>query len=290
MNREQYAALTPEERAKKSAQEVARQQRRLRDPAYKKAYNAGQRARYHTKGKLRINNPWARILNGASTKAPGRGLEYSLPRDWGRKNWTGVCALTGIPFDVSYGSSDRAARWNSPSIDRIDSAKGYIEGNVRWVLWCINTMKGRADDATIIMVAKALLLRDFSQPEQAHNPVDDLPVKYPNQRRYRIKNPWHDLFRAARYRSKKSGLDFNLTRDWCRESWTGVCSLTGIPFDTGPKVGRGMRWNSPSLDRIDPTKGYTIGNVRWIIWSLNAMKGLADDATIMRVARSLLEH
>lgn len=50
----------------------------------------------------------------------------------------GECALTGktIEFSSSYNSKDRTA-----SLDRIDSSKGYVEGNVQWVHRDINQMK-----------------------------------------------------------------------------------------------------------------------------------------------------
>lgn len=48
------------------------------------------------------------------------------------------CALTGEPltFQTKSGKSDGTA-----SLDRIDSTKGYIEGNVQWVHKNINMMK-----------------------------------------------------------------------------------------------------------------------------------------------------
>jgi len=47
------------------------------------------------------------------------------------------CALTGLPIDF------KAKKWfhGTASIDRIDSKKGYIAGNVQWVHTDINKMK-----------------------------------------------------------------------------------------------------------------------------------------------------
>ena len=44
------------------------------------------------------------------------------------------CALTGIPLDAMNIS-------NNASLDRIDSSKGYVMGNVQWVVSEINMMK-----------------------------------------------------------------------------------------------------------------------------------------------------
>lgn len=51
-------------------------------------------------------------------------------------NQNGQCALTGQKLIFGTKGKDRTA-----SIDRIDSDKGYIEGNVQWVHKDINTMK-----------------------------------------------------------------------------------------------------------------------------------------------------
>lgn len=47
------------------------------------------------------------------------------------------CALTGLPISVSFKST---AKYTA-SVDRIDSAKGYVECNVQWVHKDVNKMK-----------------------------------------------------------------------------------------------------------------------------------------------------
>jgi hypothetical protein len=43
------------------------------------------------------------------------------------------------------------------------------------------------------------------------------------------------------------------------------------------RVGAERQDNSPSLDRIDNTKGYVKGNVRIVSWRANRLKGNATD-------------
>lgn len=50
------------------------------------------------------------------------------------------CPYTGIVLNLSPKNSDTRTPENA-SLDRIDSSKGYIEGNVQWVLKRINSMK-----------------------------------------------------------------------------------------------------------------------------------------------------
>jgi hypothetical protein len=49
------------------------------------------------------------------------------------------CALSGTP--IEFAISERKSSETSASLDRIDSTKGYIEGNVQWVHKHINIMK-----------------------------------------------------------------------------------------------------------------------------------------------------
>lgn len=53
-----------------------------------------------------------------------------------KQEWT--CPLTGIKLYIE-GAGDNTK--TNASLDRIDSRKGYIEGNVQWVYMPINTMK-----------------------------------------------------------------------------------------------------------------------------------------------------
>lgn len=67
----------------------------------------------------------------------------------------------------------------------------------------------------------------------------------------------------------------------------GRCALTGIP----------MTWRkgtvlptSISLDRIDPTGGYSADNLRLICHAVNAFRGRMSDAQMFEMARRLIGH
>ena len=95
-------------------------------------------------------------------------------------------------------------------------------------------------------------------------------------------------FRGARYRAKKKGLPFNLTLDYVKEIWPddNKCRVFGTPFVRG----KGTQCpTSPSIDRIEPAKGYTIGNVQVISRRANLIKNDATAAEVMVVAQYLLK-
>lgn len=76
-----------------------------------------------------------------------------------------------------------------------------------------------------------------------------------------------EMLRSARRRAKKKNLAFDLDIDYVRSLVCSNCSLLpGISLEWSSQRGNGHKPlpNSPSLDRIDPSKGYVKGNV-WIV-------------------------
>ena len=72
-------------------------------------------------------------------KDPAR-REFNIDIEYVMQLWDsqkGICALTGLPmvhiFDSLY----------AVSIDRIDSSKGHIRGNIQLVCQCVNRMKNK---------------------------------------------------------------------------------------------------------------------------------------------------
>lgn len=76
----------------------------------------------------------------------------------------------------------------------------------------------------------------------------------------------------VRARARRSGIEFSITEKDLTMPET--CPVLGITMKC-EYVGRGKggaRWNSPSLDRIDPALGYVPGNVRVISHRANTLK------------------
>lgn len=109
------------------------------------------------------------------------------------------------------------------------------------------------------------------------------------QLRRRIKQPWLASFHACRKRAIKKGLRFSLTTDWCKETYTGFCAITGIAFETVKTAGGspGPKPRSISIDKIDPLLGYTPDNCRFILHGVNAFRGSGTDDEMRTVLKAI---
>jgi hypothetical protein len=68
----------------------------------------------------------------------------------------GVCQLTGLPFDFSK-SKTSSKNAHAPSLDRIDSSKGYTKENVRVVLYLVNIALGEYSDEEALPILEAMV-------------------------------------------------------------------------------------------------------------------------------------
>lgn len=97
------------------------------------------------------------ILTAICHKAKDRGLKMELTHEDLWKLFCkqmGECAITGISLSFGESYSDRKGR--TASLDRIDSSKGYVKGNVQWVHKEINRMKGNLSQESFIDLCKAV--------------------------------------------------------------------------------------------------------------------------------------
>ena len=78
----------------------------------------------------------------------------------------------------------------------------------------------------------------------------------------------NNMLNQARYRAKQSQSDFTITLDDIVVP--EFCPYLGIKLEQAR--GKGPRYGSPTLDRIDNSKGYVAGNVEVISYRMNALK------------------
>jgi hypothetical protein len=93
------------------------------------------------------------LLKDAQRRAEEKELHIDIDHAWILERLhTGVCEVTGLPFSIQSGSGKMPY---SPSLDRIDCAKGYTTNNVRVVLWIVNVIANEwgLDAAAVVIDA-----------------------------------------------------------------------------------------------------------------------------------------
>lgn len=99
-------------------------------------------------------------------------------------------------------------------------------------------------------------------------------------------DPLNYYIRVARNRKKER--DFNITVEYLREVWDsqkGKCKISGVEMEM-PLGTVGFKSARPffagSLDRIDSSQGYVVGNIQFICVGLNYMKNSWDNEEFLQ--------
>ena len=109
-----------------------------------------------------------RFLAGAKKRAKAKNLEFNLTLNYLRSIAIDECPIFNLKLDwTSWGERNQQAIENSPSLDRINSKKGYIEGNVIWLSWKANRLKSDATSEDLYTIAKWL-----KQKESEHEKTE----------------------------------------------------------------------------------------------------------------------
>lgn len=108
-----------------------------------------------------------------------------------------------------------------------------------------------------------------------------------NRARVKATSPEYKMWQRAKNRSKSSGREFNLkVSDIVIPD---VCPILGIKLVVNSGRSGAYR-NSPSLDRVDNTRGYTSDNIKVISQLANAMKCHATNAELRSFASWVLRN
>lgn len=85
--------------------------------------------------------------------------------------------------------------------------------------------------------------------------------------------------RTAKKRAAKRGMEYTLAHDDLRRMYdAGACAISGVAFSTWKPASAFRSPWVPSLDRIDPSKGYTPDNTRLVCAAVNlAMNEWGED-------------
>lgn len=123
----------------------------------KKCKKCGRKdsANKHKNGYGQVSGSYISSVRAGASR---RGIGFSIDAEYAWDVFNaqgGECALTGIKLIMTYDGKRNAT--NTASIDRIDSSKGYIEGNIQWVHKDINAMKLGMSDTDFISYCKLVI-------------------------------------------------------------------------------------------------------------------------------------
>lgn len=95
------------------------------------------------------DHPERKMLKSAKGRATKFGIEFDINREDLLPLPT-HCPILGI--ELQWGGGNGRTD-NSPSLDRIDSAQGYVRGNIQVISWRANRLKGDSTPAERILLA-----------------------------------------------------------------------------------------------------------------------------------------
>lgn len=107
------------------------------------------------------HSPFRYFLLKARGRPHGETTDLDLP--YLKALWesqAGQCALSGITMNLPSGvgewMADKHNPWK-PSLDRVDSSRGYVRGNVRFVTLIANLCKQSFTDDVVLTFAEAVV-------------------------------------------------------------------------------------------------------------------------------------
>lgn len=104
-----------------------------------------------------------------------------------------------------------------------------------------------------------------------------------------------EIVRRTKHFSKKESIPFDLDKEWVLDRLNKIdwkCELTGLSLkrrrDNLEHRCTGFQWDSISIDKIIPDKGYIKSNVRFILNQINLFKQDGTDDRMYMLAEALI--
>ncbi len=129
----------------------AKVQLRIKDRKY--------RAYYH----ISLKGYAARLYSGAVYRAKKKNLEFDLTSEWILKQLTPlICQATGLNLKIERPENSKSGMFQ-PTLDRIDSSKGYTIDNTIVTCWWWNVMKQDWSNTQVLEILKQLNLKEIEK-------------------------------------------------------------------------------------------------------------------------------
>ena len=110
--------------------------------------------RQQTDGDAFLSDLFSKMKYSAKNRAKGRVIPVKVTKEDIKRliiNSNGRCALSGLKLTTVRNNPLKA------SLDRIDSSKGYINGNIQVVATCVNIAKSNLPQKDFIKMCKAIV-------------------------------------------------------------------------------------------------------------------------------------
>ena len=159
---------------------------------------------------------------------------------------------------------------------------------------CLNCGKqfvgdGRAKDPSkrVLFCPDCLkILTPFQRKKLRIQKIEGYEEKYRQQKRESwLRNYKQAMVNKAKHRAEKYNLEFDITKDDI--VIPDICPILEVPLEIGTK---GNYEYSPSLDRIDNSKGYTKDNIMVISKKANSMKNSASIEELKAFCKNILRY
>jgi len=203
-----------------------------------------------------VENKWYPLLKRARQRAKDMGQEFCID-----KNDIVIdekCPVLGIVFVLD---SDKLID-ASPTLDRIDNTKGYVKGNVCVISNRANVIKNSGS------ITEHKRIVDYMNRKiclgETYDNTDDKKKDM--------------ISRAIQRSKKKTNIEVSISAQDIQIP--KICPVLGISLSL---TNTRLSDNSPSLDRIDNTKGYTPDNICVISNRANTIKGTGTKEEHQRV-------
>ena len=113
-------------------------------------------------------------------------------------------------------------------------------------------------------------------------------VKKEKDRKWKENNPEVRMLISSRASSKRRNLEHSISREYIKAIMCDTCPVFGMPLDFS--LGKGRLPSGPSIDRIDPSKGYVEGNVRVMSLKANRILGVLSREEQLKLAHWILSE
>jgi hypothetical protein len=123
------------------------EERRNKNPEFYKQYKKDWRKNHPEKDK-EYNNSFDGRFNGWKSRARERKIKFTLTKEYLLSMNFKKCYYTGIDLTLE------SCKYNTISLDRIDSSKGYENGNVVFCCKAINLMKNETDLENFVLLCE----------------------------------------------------------------------------------------------------------------------------------------